>query len=236
MKGIAVKAIAMHIGSQIAELDPFDAAFARMRDLLAILRKDGITIERLDIGGGLGVPYDREGDPTPMPPGGLRRRHRPQPWGSGLQAGAGAGPPHHRQRGRAAEPGGTPEGRRDAYLPYLRRRHERSGPPGHVRRLPRHRAGPRRRAGCGGGTCGCRRPDLREQRRLRQAAALPPMQAGDLLVFRTAGAYGATMSNMYNGRPLVPEVLVKGDEYAVVRRRPTWQEMIALENPAPWQE
>lgn len=44
------------------------------------------------------------------------------------------------------------------------------------------------------------------------------------------------MSNMYNGRPLVPEVLVKGDEYAVVRRRPTWQEMIALENPAPWQE
>lgn len=65
--------------------------------------------------------------------------------------------------------------------------------------------------------------------------ALPPMRSGDLLVFRTAGAYGATMSNMYNGRPLVPEVLVTGKDYAVVRRRPSWEEMIALESLAPWQ-
>lgn len=61
------------------------------------------------------------------------------------------------------------------------------------------------------------------------------MRSGDLLVFRTAGAYGATMSNMYNGRPLVPEVLVTGKDYAVVRRRPSWEEMIALESLAPWQ-
>ncbi len=64
--------------------------------------------------------------------------------------------------------------------------------------------------------------------------AMPPLAAGDLVAFMTAGAYGATMSSEYNTRPLVPEVLVSGDKYAVVRPRPSYEEMLAREPLAPW--
>ena len=64
--------------------------------------------------------------------------------------------------------------------------------------------------------------------------AMPELHAGDLCAFMTAGAYGAVMANEYNTRPLVPEVLVKGDAFAVVRRRPTYDEMLAREPKAPW--
>jgi diaminopimelate decarboxylase len=63
---------------------------------------------------------------------------------------------------------------------------------------------------------------------------LPPLGAGDLVAFLSAGAYGAAMSSEYNSRPLVPEVLVKGDQYAVIRPRPTYEEMLAREPMAPW--
>ena len=64
--------------------------------------------------------------------------------------------------------------------------------------------------------------------------ALPPLRAGDLVAFMTAGAYGAAMSSEYNSRLLVPEVLVKGDRFAVVRARPTYDDMLARETSAPW--
>jgi len=62
------------------------------------------------------------------------------------------------------------------------------------------------------------------------------VKAGDLVVFRTAGAYGAAMSSTYNSRPLIPEVLVKNDRFAVVRARPTYEEMLALESLPEWME
>jgi diaminopimelate decarboxylase len=64
---------------------------------------------------------------------------------------------------------------------------------------------------------------------------LPPLAAGDLVAFMSAGAYGAVMSSEYNSRLLVPEVLVKGDEFAIVRPRPTYEDMLERERPAPWQ-
>ena len=64
--------------------------------------------------------------------------------------------------------------------------------------------------------------------------ALPPMQAGDLVAFMSAGAYGAAMASEYNSRPLVPEVLVKGAAFAVIRPRPSYEAMLAAERPAPW--
>jgi diaminopimelate decarboxylase len=67
-----------------------------------------------------------------------------------------------------------------------------------------------------------------------RARQLPALQAGDLVAFMSAGAYGATMSSEYNARPLVPEVLVKGDRFAVTRRRPTHDEMLARDQLAPW--
>jgi diaminopimelate decarboxylase len=63
---------------------------------------------------------------------------------------------------------------------------------------------------------------------------LPPLEAGDLVAFMTAGAYGAVMASEYNTRPLAPEVLVRGDKYAVVRPRPAYEEMLAREPLAPW--
>jgi diaminopimelate decarboxylase len=71
--------------------------------------------------------------------------------------------------------------------------------------------------------------------RFAQGVPLPNLSTGDLIAFMTAGAYGASMSSTYNARPLVPEVLVNGDQFAVVRRRPTYAEMTTLEQPAPWQ-
>jgi diaminopimelate decarboxylase len=64
--------------------------------------------------------------------------------------------------------------------------------------------------------------------------ALPPLEAGDLIAFMTAGAYGAAMSSEYNSRLQVPEVLVKGDKFAVVRPRPSYDDMLAREASAPW--
>jgi diaminopimelate decarboxylase len=67
-----------------------------------------------------------------------------------------------------------------------------------------------------------------------RARRLPVLQAGDLVAFLTAGAYGASMSSEYNARPLTPEVLVKGDRYALTRRRPSFEEMLARDQLAPW--
>ena len=64
--------------------------------------------------------------------------------------------------------------------------------------------------------------------------SLPPLAPGDLVAFMSAGAYGASMSSEYNSRPLAPEVLVRGDRYAVVRPRPTYEDMLAKEPTAPW--
>jgi diaminopimelate decarboxylase len=63
---------------------------------------------------------------------------------------------------------------------------------------------------------------------------MPPVAAGDLVAFRSAGAYGAVMSSEYNSRPLIPEVLVRGDQFAVIRRRPTYEQMIARDSIPEW--
>ena len=63
---------------------------------------------------------------------------------------------------------------------------------------------------------------------------MPPLEAGDLVTFMTAGAYGAVMASEYNSRPLVPEVLVEGDRWAVVRPRPSYQDILSREPIAPW--
>lgn len=235
MEGIAVKGIAMHIGSQIADLSPFAAAFRRMRDLLAILRADGIEIERLDIGGGLGVPYDREGDPTPMPPADYARVIRQELGDLGcklvLEPGrlitANAGvlltKVVHRKEGATRSFLIVDAGMNDLVRPAMYDAFHAIAP------VTEPAAGAETELVDVVGPI-CESSDIFAKQR-----ALPPMGAGDLMVFRTAGAYGAAMSNSYNGRPLVPEVLVNGDRYAVVRRRPSFEEMVQFESLAPWQ-
>jgi diaminopimelate decarboxylase len=225
--------VACHIGSQITDLNPMAEAFAKMRGLVETLRGRGLEVSRLDLGGGLGAPYFDQ--PDPPPPAdfaavvnrvleGLEIELVFEP-GRMIAANAGV------LLSRVIHVHERPEGRRflvvDAAMNDLVRpamydayhdiRPVKSPAPGSELGLY-DVVGPI----CETGDTFCR------------DRALPPLGTGDLVAFMTAGAYGAAMSSEYNTRPLVPEVLVKGADYAVVRPRPTYDEMLAKEPLAPW--
>jgi diaminopimelate decarboxylase len=225
--------VACHIGSQITDLAPMEEAFRKMRGLVERLRADGSAVERLDLGGGLGVPYFD----VPTPPS-------PQAFAAMVERVA---------RGLdvdlAFEPGRVLVANAGVLVSRVIHIHER---PGGRRFLVldaamndlirpamyeafhdiRPVAEPERDAeplsyDVVGPICETGDTFARER-------ALPPLQAGDLVAFMTAGAYGAAMSSEYNSRLLVPEVLVDGDRYAVVRPRPTYDDMLARERMADW--
>jgi len=224
--------LACHIGSQITDLAPMREAFVRMRGLVEDLRKQGLPVQRLDLGGGLGVPYFDQSayPPTPVDYAamveevvkGLDISLAFEP-GRVIVANAGA------LIARVLHIHARPEGRRflvldagmndlvrpamyDAYHD-IRPVRPRDGEP-----VAYDVVGPV-----------CETGDTFARDRL-----LPPLEAGDLVAFMSAGAYGAVMSSEYNARPLAAEVLVKDDRYAVIRRRPTYDEMLAREPLAEW--
>ena len=231
MAGVRAMGLACHIGSQITDLAPMEAAFRKVRGLLIRLRMQGLNVERLDLGGGLGVPYFNQ----PEPPGpeayatmvkrladGLDVELAFEP-GRMIAANAGVLVAkvlhiHERAEGRrflvldAAMNDLVRPAMYDAYHD-IRPVTPRAGEP-----LAYDVVGPV-----------CETGDTFTRERM-----LPPMQPGDLVAFMSAGAYGATMASEYNSRLLVPEVLVKGGEYAVVRPRPTYEDMLAREQAAPW--
>jgi len=234
MDGIALKGIALHIGSQILDLRPFEAAFFKVRDLVALLRADGVPVERLDLGGGLGVPY-HEGDDTPPLPsayadvvrrtvGDLGCALTIEP-GRAIAGNAGVllSRVIFRKDGVTRTFLIVDAGMNDLIRPAMYDAHHDirpvvAAPPG-TDTTPVDVVGPI-----------CESGDTFARER-----SLPvSVKAGDLLAFMTAGAYGSVMSGQYNGRALVPEVLVDGDRFAVVRRRPSVTEMAALEDLPPW--
>ena len=225
--------VACHIGSQIDDLGPMAKAFEKMRGLVERLRGQGLSVERLDLGGGLGAPYFDQPDP-PSPADfaamvesvleGLEIELVFEP-GRVIAANAGI------LLSRVIHVHERPEGRRflvvdgamnDLVRPAMYDAYHDirpvSAPRPGANLLTYDVVGPI----CETGDTFCRE------------RALPPLSAGDLVAFMTAGAYGATMSSEYNTRPLVPEVLVSGDQYAVVRPRPSYEEMLAREPLAPW--
>lgn len=223
--------LACHIGSQITTLEPLEAAFRTLRDLTERLRAQGHVVERLDLGGGLGVPYHGQ-TATPDPADyvamaarvldGLNVEAAFEP-GRLLAANAGV------LVSRVIQVNARPDGRRflvlDAAMNDLMR-------PAlydafHDLVPLTERAGEAVAYDLVGPVCESTDVFARDRR-------LPPMQAGDLVAFMSAGAYGAVMASEYNSRPLVPEVLVDGDRWAVVRPRPTYEEMFALEPMAEW--
>jgi diaminopimelate decarboxylase len=218
LKGLQVVGIDVHIGSQIVELEPFEAAFKKVAELTAILRADGHAISRVDLGGGLGVPYITNNEPPPDPDayGALATRIM-KPLGvqvivePGRLIAANAGVLVSRviyiKEGEAKTFAIIDAGMNDLIRPALYDSHHeivRVNEPGaHTPRQRYDVVGPV-----------CETSDIFAADR-----EMPELKAGDLVAILTAGAYGAVMASAYNARPPAPEVLVKGDLWSVVRPR-----------------
>jgi len=231
MAGVRPVGVACHIGSQITDLAPMEAAFGKMRALVERLRGEGLHVERLDLGGGLGAPYFNQ--PTPPAPAdyaamiarvmqGLDIQFAFEP-GRMIAANAGV------LLARVLHVNARPEGRRflvlDAAMNDLLRPAMYDAY--HDIRPVKPRDGAPVAYDVVGPICETGDTFTRDRE-------LPPLEAGDLVAFMTAGAYGAAMSSEYNSRLLAPEVLVKGSEFAVVRPRPSYDDMLAREQAAPW--
>src|SRR5271167_3249068 len=234
LPGLAVRGVDMHIGSQITDLQPFDDAFALIADFVRTLRADGHQIEHVDLGGGLGIPYRTDNNPPPFP-----------------QAYAEIVARHTRALGCSVylEPGRLIVGNagvlvasvifvkkgenksfvivdaamNDLVRPTLYEAHHDIVPV----KAPAPRSAKLIRADVVGPVC--ESGDF-----LALDRDMPAVAAGDLLAVMSAGAYGAVQAGTYNSRLLVPEVLVKGADFALVRRRPTYEELIALDTLPPW--
>lgn len=225
--------LAVHIGSQITALAPFEAAFARVVGLARALRAEGLPLERLDLGGGLGIAYGEERPPALADYGALIAR---------LTAGLGLA--------LAVEPGRAlvgPAGVLLARVLYVKESERRRivildaamndliRPALYGARHPvRLVRAPTKGAPLS--PCDLVGPVCETGDTFARDLLLPPVAAGDLLVFGQAGAYGAVMASTYNARPLVPEVLVEGGRFAVIRARPAPSESDALYRLPPWFE
>jgi len=231
LPGLRPNGVAVHIGSQILDLEPFRQAYGRIAELVGALRADGHAIERLDLGGGLGIPYENETPPTPEQygamvadvVGGLGCRVQFEP---GRLIAGNAGVLVTRviniKEGKARTFAIVDAAMNDLIRPTLYNACHAivpvTEPPPGARLKEIEVVGPICETG---DTFGKPRP-------------FPPTAAGDLLAVRAAGAYGAVMASTYNTRPLVPEVLVNGSAYAVVRDRISVDDMLARESLPDW--
>jgi diaminopimelate decarboxylase len=233
LPGIAATGIHMHIGSQITDLQPFRDAFRLMRDLALELRAAGHELEHLDLGGGLGVPYRHQAEAPPHPDlyaaivkealGDLGLKIVLEP---GRMIVGNAGVLVTRvvfvKEGRDRTFTIVDGAMNDLIRPTLYEAHHDilpvneqllSTPP-----VQQDIVGPV-----------CETGDY-----LALDRNLPPFQSGDLMAVMTAGAYGAVMASTYNTRPLVPEVLVRAEEFAEVRPRLGYEDLIGLDRLPPW--
>jgi diaminopimelate decarboxylase len=233
LPGVAVVGVDMHIGSQITDMQPFDDAFALLADFVRTLRADGHAIDHVDLGGGLGIPYRVDNDPPPLPDVYAKivaRRTRDldctlyfEP-GRLIVGNAGvlATTVLYVKRGDAKNFVIVDAAMNDLVRPTLYDAHHEIWPAAE----PALDA-PRLRGDVVGPVC-----ESGDFLALDRELAEP--KAGDLLAVMSAGAYGAVQAGTYNSRLLIPEVLIKGDRYAVVRPRPSYAELIALDKLPPW--
>lgn len=231
LPGIRPVSVAVHIGSQLTDLAPFRAAFERVAALVTALREDGHDIHRVDLGGGLGISYRGETPPSLPDYAALVRAatgnlgcHVTLEPGRSLVGNAGVlvARTIYRKAGVGRNFLILDAAMNDLIRPSLYDAWHTILPVDEPARdaaeEPVDVVGPVCESG---DTFAMQRP-------------LPPIEAGDLVAFLSAGAYGAVMSSTYNSRPLAPEVLVNGSEFAVIRRRPTIEELMAAEEVPAW--
>jgi diaminopimelate decarboxylase len=233
LPGIRVTGVDMHIGSQITDLVPLEAAFRLLAEFVQTLRADGHTISHVDFGGGLGIPYHMDGEAPPLPSAyaamvkqvthnlGCTLLFEP---GRMIVGNAGILVTRviYLKQGEAKKFVIIDAAMNDLIRPTLYEAHHdilpvRASPQGAVE-ITADVVGPV-----------CESGDY-----LALCRKLAEPKAGDLLAIMTAGAYGAVQSGFYNTRALVPEVLVKDNQYAVVRPRVEVDDLIAMDRPAPW--
>jgi diaminopimelate decarboxylase len=233
LPGIKVAGVDMHIGSQITELDPFGNAFTLLAEFVRTLRADGHTISHIDLGGGLGIPYRDDNEPPPHPEAYaavVKRATRDLDCRLIFEPGrlivGNAGILVTRvlfvKHGEAKNFVVVDAAMNDLIRPTLYDAHHE------IRPVTEPAAGARRlRADVVGPVC--ESGDF-----LGLDRDLPEPKPGDLLAVMSAGAYGAVQAGTYNTRALVPEVLVKVAEWAVVRPRLDVDRLIALDRLPPW--
>ena len=233
MKGLDVIGIDVHIGSQLTDLAPFEAAYNKVAELTEELRAQGHNIKRLDLGGGLGIPYERSNEAPPLP----------SDYGALVKRTLG-----HLGCEIEIEPGRLIAGNAGLMVSeviYVKEGEDREFLiiDGAMNDLIRpamydahHDIVPVVEAAAGiemakydivGPVCESGDTFAKHREMAR-------MKSGDLVAFRSAGAYGAVMASEYNSRPLVPEVLVNRDQFAVIRARPTFDEMINRDTIPQW--
>lgn len=233
LPGLKVIGIDVHIGSQLTELEPFELAYKKVAELTEQLRADGHEITRLDLGGGLGIPYARSNEAPPLP----------MDYGALIKRTVG-----HLGCEIEIEPGRLISGNAGLMVSkviYVKEGEDRKfliidGAMNDLIRPAMYEAHHdivpvvEPAAGAEPATYDIVGPVCESGDTFAKGRTMAAVGADDLIAFRSAGAYGAVMASEYNSRPLIPEVLVKGDQFAVIRPRPTFDEMIARDTLPSW--
>ena len=233
LPGIEVIGIDVHIGSQLTDLEPFRQAYLKVAELTRALRADGHDIRRLDLGGGLGIPYERSNTAPPLPleygkviretVGDLGCEIEIEP---GRLVAGNAGllvtSVIYNKQGEGRDFLIVDAAMNDLIRPAMYDAHHDIvpviEPEAGADQHPVDIVGPV----CETGDTFARQRDM------------TALAEGDLVAFRSAGAYGAVMASEYNTRPLIPEVLVNGDQFAVIRERPSFDEIINRDKIPEW--
>ena len=233
LPGLKVIGIDVHIGSQLTELEPFELAYQKVAELTEQLRADGHEISRLDLGGGLGIPYARSNEAPPLP----------VDYGALIKRTVG-----HLGCEVEIEPGRLISGNAGLMVSkviYVKEGEDRKfliidGAMNDLIRPAMYEAHHdivpvvEPEAGAEPATYDIVGPVCESGDTFAKGRTMAAVGPDDLVAFRSAGAYGAVMSSEYNSRPLIPEVLVHGDQFAVIRPRPTFDEMIARDRLPEW--
>ena len=230
--GIKPVSVAVHIGSQLTDLTPLRAAYTSVAELVGVLRADGHDIDSIDLGGGIGIRYKDEAPPSfaeyaaivQETTGNLGCRLFVEP-GRSLVGNAGILVTRviYDKQGQARRFVIVDAAMNDLVRPAMYDAY-------HGIRTVRKTA-----SGATKTTADIVGPICETGDTFARARRLPSLQPNDLLAFESAGAYGAVMASTYNTRLLIPEILVKGTEFSVVRTRPSYDELLKLDQLAKWQ-